>query len=128
VHLAARRLRAKHAMRDRRGIDFGDVELARAAAFNAEPSGRSSTLAPMRLRFGEGGDAVAFLYSKFRGIANFNSLLGIGAESREHGSSSIKRGTRSAGNTPPLSCDLTARSPQFAMQLAEFNTVTDAPI
>jgi hypothetical protein len=67
-------------------FNFCAVQFSGAATFDAETVGTLFDLGAEALEiFDERGDAVAFLYAQFSGVANLNSLLGVGAESGEHG-------------------------------------------
>ena len=56
----------------------------RPSTFN--PSGRSSTVAPIRRKiFRQRGDAVALFHAQFRRVANLDSLFRVRPQRREHG-------------------------------------------
>src|SRR6516162_7769572 len=66
--------------------DLGAVKFSRGTAFDPQTVGAFFDVGAHAPKiFSESGDAVALLHTELRGIANLDSLLGIWAESGEHG-------------------------------------------
>jgi len=95
-------------------VDFRTAQFSCGSAFDAQAVRALFYCGPCSGIFGEGCDAIAFFDAQFRGVANLNSLLGVGPSAASIGNSSMTKNLLAFDYAALSDAPFTARSPRFS--------------